>query len=159
MKTLYFTVILLIINMSYSQDATTIYLIRHAEKADGSSDPHLSEAGQARAAKWAEWLNSRSVSYLYSTPYNRTKETLQPLADKIKVEIVTYNPSQLDLKALAARHPGKSIVVAGHSNTLPHYVNNLIGKRLYADLAESEFSVVYIITIQGDTVTHSMEKL
>jgi 2,3-bisphosphoglycerate-dependent phosphoglycerate mutase len=158
MKTLYFAVILLIMNTSYSQE-TTIYLIRHAEKADGSSDPHLSEAGHLRAAKWAEWLSSKSVTQLYSTPYNRTKETLQPLADKIKAEIVTYNPSQLDLKELAGRHSGKSIVVAGHSNTIPHYVNNLIGKALYTDLSESEFGVMYIITIQGDTVTHTMEKL
>ena len=159
MKTLCFAAILLIMTISYSQETTTIYLIRHAEKADSSSDPHLSEAGRARAAKWAEWLSSKSVKRLYSTSYNRTKETLHPLADMIKAEIVTYDPSQMDLKALTARHSGESIVVAGHSNTLPNYVNKLIGKALYTDLAESEFGVVYIITIQGDMVTHRMEKL
>ena len=159
MKTFYLASILLIMNMSYSQETTAIYLIRHAEKADNSSDPHLSEAGMARAKKWAEWLTEKSVVHLYSTPYNRTQETLKPLAEKIKAEIITYNPSQMDLKVLAANHKGEAIVIAGHSNTLPHYVNKLIGNTLYADLPESEFSVVYIVTIQGDTINHRMEKL
>ena len=36
--------------------AQTVYLVRHAEKADASADPVLSEAGQARAAALAAAL-------------------------------------------------------------------------------------------------------
>lgn len=159
MKSLYFIIILLIMSTSYGQEATTIYLIRHAEKADASADAHLSEAGRARAERWAQWFAGKSIRHLYSTPYNRTRETLQPLSSQIKMEAIDYNPSQLDLKALADKHKGESIVVAGHSNTIPNYVNKLIGKQLYPDLEENEFSCVYIVTIQGDSITHRLEKL
>ena len=32
--------------------AQTVVIVRHAEKADASADPLLSEAGQARARVW-----------------------------------------------------------------------------------------------------------
>lgn len=75
------------------------------------------------------------------------------------MEAIDYNPSQLDLKVLADKHKGESIVIAGHSNTIPNYVNKLIGRQLYPDLEEGEFSCVYIVTIQGDSITHRIEKL
>ena len=70
---------------SFSQEATTtIYLIRHAEKADSSADTDLSEVGNERAVGWMEYLVANRIDAIYTSPYNRTRQTAKPLADALK---------------------------------------------------------------------------
>ena len=63
MKSIYLLLTILFMNLMHSQEATTIYLIRHAEKAVATGDPDLSEGGKARAAQWAEWLGDKKYIY------------------------------------------------------------------------------------------------
>lgn len=159
MKHFYTIVMLLLMNMISAQETTTIYMIRHAEKADASKDTELSEAGKARAEKWKAYFLDKGIKAIYSTPYKRTMSTGKPLAEANRIEIAPYNPSEIDLRALADKHPGQSILIVGHSNTLPKHLNKLLLKNTYADIDEEEFSTLYIITIKGDTISHRMEKL
>ena len=145
--------------VSSAQETTTIYLIRHAEKADASPDTELSEAGKARAQKWKAYFSNKHIAAIYSTPYKRTTATAEPLAAANALTINAYNPSELDLKTIVAKHTGKAVVIVGHSNTIPKYVNKLIRENTYPDIDENEFGTVYIITIKGDTVSHKLEKL
>lgn len=146
-------------NISSAQETTTIYLIRHAEKANTSPDTELSETGKARAQKWKVYLNDKHIEAIYSTPYKRTTATAEPLAIARGINITSYNPAEMDLKAITEKHKGKGILIIGHSNTIPKYINKLLRENQYPDIEESEFGNVYIVTIKGDTVTHRLEKL
>lgn len=159
MKSIYLLLTILSMNLMHSQEATTIYLIRHAEKAVATGDPDLSEAGKARAAQWAEWLGDKNIAAIYSTPYKRTQQTAQPLTQKTNLQVITYNPSEADLKTMAARHNGQSIVIVGHSNTIPMYVNRLIGENKYPDIDEAEYGSIFIITLEKGRITHELRKI
>ncbi|MCW4470770.1 histidine phosphatase family protein [Flavobacterium sp. MFBS3-15] len=137
---------------SAQERSTTIYLIRHAEKADMSANTHLSEAGKKRAQKWAQYFAGKGISAVYATPYNRTRETAQPLADVQKLQVTEYGPREMDLITLAKQHHNQSVVVVGHSNTIPGYVNKALGENKHADIAEEEFGKVYIVQIANEKV-------
>lgn len=159
MKYIYIILTLLLMNISSAQETTTIYLIRHAEKADASPDTELSEAGKARVQKWKTYFNNKDIAAIYSTPYKRTTATVQPLATANKLTITPYSPSELDLKTIADKHTGKSVLMVGHSNTIPKYINKLLRENKYPDIDESEFGYVYIVTIKGNEISCRLEKL
>ncbi|HEX8332900.1 MAG TPA: phosphoglycerate mutase family protein [Segetibacter sp.] len=131
---------------------TTIILVRHAEKDPaGGADPDLSAEGKLRAQKLIGLFKDLKADEMYSTPYIRTKETLKPWATKAGLEIKIYDPRNLkgfadELKLLK----GKTVVVAGHSNTTPALANFLLGNEKYKALDDSVYSTVWILTIKDD---------
>lgn len=147
MKHLLISGFVLISFLSYSQ--TTILVVRHAEKETSSSgDPDLSAEGKARAATLDRMLREVSVNHVFSTTYKRTRQTVTPLAERLGVEVRDYNPSAQEAFAAALKkYEGQTILVAGHSNTVPALVNHLIGERKYQDLPEDEYDNLYIVTI------------
>lgn len=160
MKNLYLILTILLMNISWSQDyTTTVYLMRHAEKADATADTHLSVVGQERAQKWAAYFAGKNIAAIYSTPYNRTRETVQPLAKASNLQITEYDPRQADLKTLMEKHRGKSIVIVGHSNTIPGYINRLLGEAKLTDIPETEFGQLYIIKDTKGSVSCEVMKM
>ncbi|MDB5230738.1 MAG: phosphoglycerate mutase [Chitinophagaceae bacterium] len=143
---------------SFSQ-ATTIILVRHAEKAAPTpnmqnSDPDLSDAGKQRANNLVTALKDYKADVLYSTNYTRTKTTLAPLAAKLNKTVEVYDPSKLaDFAAALKQQTGKTIVVAGHSNTTPQLANLLIGEKKYEDLNDAVYNKIWIITVENGKVT------
>jgi len=75
MKKICFAMILLFSLTSFSQNTTTFIVLRHAEKADASKDTNLGKDGYARAEELKKTLAPVDVNVIYSTPYNRTKQT------------------------------------------------------------------------------------
>lgn len=66
------------------EEITTYYFIRHSEKnrASRTKNPNLLEKGQDRAENWAHYFKSVAFDAVYSTNYNRTKQTATPTANK-----------------------------------------------------------------------------
>lgn len=131
-----------------AQDATTFILVRHAEKAsDGTNDPGLSQPGLERANELAALLVKQSIHALYSTPYKRTKATLTPIARDKNLEINSYDP--YDGKKLLAdvlgKYAGGTVVISGHSNTIPGLANELLGKEVFSQFEESDYSNLILI--------------
>ena len=129
----------------------TFIVIRHAEKADESRDPDLSEAGRVRAAQLATLLRRRRPDALYTTGFQRTRQTLAPLAQALGILPITYDarqPAEAFAAALKAAHPRGTIVVAGHSNTVPAIVAALCGCTT-APMLESEFDRLSIIRLDA----------
>ncbi|MGV3458968.1 MAG: SixA phosphatase family protein [Flavobacterium sp.] len=154
MKTASLVIMIFLTNIVFAQSkATTIYLIRHAEKADASANTDLSLLGKQRAKHWAKYLIGKKVAAVYSSDYNRTQQTAEPIAKQAGTEVIKYNPRELDLKKLAADNPGKVIVVVGHSNTIPGYVNAALGTKKYEDIAETEFGTIFEVVIENGVVT------
>ncbi len=137
-----------------SQATTTMIFVRHAEKAlIPVGDPGLSPEGQGRAAELARQLVDADVvagiDAIYSTPFRRTVETAQPVADLLGLEINRYDPD--DNEAVLARilrnHKGKIILVVGHSDTLPALIADLGASKKVPPIAELEYDNIYVISI------------
>ena len=134
-------------------EVTTYYLIRHADKdlSDKTNrDPHLTKAGHDRAKHWSKVLSHVNFDMVYSTNYYRTKETATPTASKNNLEVTLYDPRNMDFKAFLETTKGKTVLVVGHSNTTPMFVNALLGKQKYAQIDESIYGNLYVVTFKGD---------
>ena len=135
---------------------STYYFIRHAEKdRSDSSDrnPHLTEIGQARANHWSEILGNVKFDAIYSTDYNRTKETAQPTASKNHLDITIYDPNNIDAASFQAVTKGKTVLIVGHSNTTPAFVNKILGHKKYEDIDDSNNGNLYIVNVTGNVIT------
>lgn len=157
MKRLLFCLgLLMFLGMSTYAQTTTYILVRHAEKADLTqgdammkADPPLSEQGEKRAASLVEVLKDYTPDLFYSTNYKRTRSTIAHLTTKFGKEAIVYDPrNQKAFSEKLLEEKGKTIVVAGHSNTIPALANLLIGEKRYEDLDESVYNQFWIITIK-----------
>ena len=137
-----------------SQATTTIIFVRHADKAAVPADnPSLSEAGTRRAAELARQLVDADVvagiDAIYATPFKRSQETVQPIADALSLPIRTYDAEDTNhvLDKILRKHKGKIILVVGHSNTLPTLIANLGASKKVPRIAEGEYDNIYIVSI------------
>lgn len=153
----------LIFSTSYSQEndnnasksITTYYFIRHAEKdrTDPSDkDPHLTQVGIARANRWSDILGEVKFDAIYSTDYHRTKKTALPTATKNNLELKIYDPKNIDVTSFMQETKGQTVLIVGHSNTTPAFVNKILGQIKYEDINDSNNGNLYIVTVNGTTI-------
>lgn len=137
--------------------AQTVFLVRHAEKADQSADPVLSEAGQTRAQALADRLSDSSIDLILTSPLQRTRLTATPTA-----EVGDLQPQAISLEGGTGAHvadvvarikaqPKDAIVlVVGHSNTVP-LIARALGQAT-PDMPDCEYDRLLTLRIQGDSV-------
>ncbi|SDW93450.1 Phosphohistidine phosphatase SixA [Lutibacter oricola] len=147
---------------SYSQGETKYFFIRHAEKNQTdktNKNPDLSEKGKKRAIYWSEVLKSVEFDDVYSTNYKRTEQTASPTAVLNNVKIKYYNPRDLYSEDFQKKTKGKTILIVGHSNTTPSFVNKVIGKEKYKQIDESNNSNLYIVTLNKTGIMDVLLKI
>lgn len=126
MRKLLVAALLAFVTLSAAAD-TIVIAVRHAEKVpDGSKDPLLTEEGQKRAELLARMLRDAGVSAIYSTSYHRTRNTAAPLAKALGIAVTEddANPAALAERILKENR-GKTVLVVGHSNTIPPFLKAL----------------------------------
>jgi len=133
----------------------TVYVVRHTEQVrDGSKDPPLSGLGTQRARALRNQMKSARLSAVFATPYRRSQGTAMPSAEAFEFEINTYKPT--DFEGLATRiredFAKKTVLVVGHSNTVPAIVEALGGPH-YDDLEHDEFDKLFVLAVYDDTTT------
>jgi phosphohistidine phosphatase SixA len=106
----------------------TLMVLRHCEKGPGS-DPSLTSEGQERAKELANLLGEEPITRLLCTEYRRTHETLEPLAARVGVEIETIRAGNSSAwhQALGDIAAGDCVVICGHQNTVPLFVEAVGG--------------------------------
>lgn len=147
--------ILASVTIDAAHAATTVWVVRHAEKQDdGTKDPALSEAGRARAALLACMLDSEPIVAIYSTSYRRTRGTAQPVADAHGLEVIPYDPTDFTGLADRVRSRSGSVLIVGHSNTIVEIVQALGGSAT-GPVNESDYRRLYRLVIdpEEDAVT------
>ncbi len=122
-----------------------VFLVRHAEKVDNTSDADLSEAGRVRAAQLAKILKDAGITTIYSTDFKRTRETARPLADALHVTstIVGREP-EVVVERLRALRPTDVALVVAHSDTLPDILKRL-GHKETISIADQEYDNLFIV--------------
>jgi broad specificity phosphatase PhoE len=131
-------------------EVTTYYFIRHAEKqrqSPNDKDPSLTFQGYKRADKWKDIFRYLPLNAVYSTNYNRTKETAKPTADSKNLPILTYDPSKMYTESFQYNTKGKSVLVVGHSNTTPAFVNKILGVNMYKQIDDDNNANLYIVKV------------
>ena len=109
-------------------DGATFVVVRHAEKADASRDPDLNDAGVARAQALAARFRDDPPVALYTTDLRRTRQTLAPVAAAHGLVPVLYDgaaPTDAFAARLKETHHHGTVLIAGHSNTVPALVSAL----------------------------------
>lgn len=138
--------------------ATTVYLVRHAEKAaTPPDDPPLTAQGAERATDLADMLAEAGVVAVYSSQYRRAHGTAAPLAQRLGLDVMVLEIAGPDVAAtlraqarqIAAENAGESSLVAGHSNTIPTMIAELTGQPM-ADIDERIYGDLFVVTIQPD---------
>ena len=138
---------------AHAPEAATFIVVRHAEQVvDDSRDPPLSKRGVARAEALALRLAGAPLVAAYATPLRRTLQTAQPTAARHRIAITSYDatmPPADFVAGLRARHVRGTVLVVGHSNTVPEIVAGLCSCRIRA-LGEEDYDAIYTIRIGRD---------
>jgi len=128
----------------------TVFLVRHAERADGgsggmSNDPSLSEAGRARAESLASMLKDVKLTAIFTTEFKRTQETAAPTATAQHVTATTVKADQTAALVAKLKTVKGAVLVVGHSNTVTE-VMTALGVKPAVTVAETEFDNLFIVT-------------
>lgn len=169
MKTLKFLLLsILIIGFSSCKDdvapdtsnvepiISTFYFIRHAEKDRSdpdNKDPELNQEGLGRAIRWERVFSEIALDEIYSTDYERTRMTAAPTAVNRDLVVKTYDPSTINIEEFKAKNLGLNVLVVGHSNTTPNFVNKMIGEEKYPSMDDYDNSSVFIVRIINGKAT------
>ncbi|HEV7270078.1 phosphoglycerate mutase family protein [Pseudoxanthomonas sp.] len=131
----------------------TFVVVRHAEKAtDDPEDPRLSAAGEARAALLAERLRDAPLVAVYATEFRRTRQTAQPTAEAHALPLTAYyarGPAAEIAAQWKQAHRSGTVLVVGHSNTVPDLVAALCGCATTA-MDETEYDRMSIVHFDAD---------
>ena len=132
----------------------TAILVRHAEKAaTPADDPPLTAVGEARARDLLAAVRDAGVTAIITTQLTRTRATAQPTAAAFGIvpEVVSAGSSThaQDVAAAIRKHVGQTVLVVGHSNTVPAIIEALGGKRPPA-ICDPVYDSLFIVTIAAD---------
>src|SRR3954462_5370189 len=137
-----------------AQRPTTVILVRHAEKAAGNpldQNPSLTREGEQRARDLVAALRGTRVDAILTTQLKRTRQTAQPLAASLRITPEeTHMGHDVDAAAAAvaalirARHTGQTVVVVGHTTTVPKIIALLGGPTLGA-ICQNAYSNLFTL--------------
>jgi len=138
--------------------ATTVFLVRHAERADAPrEDPPLLETGTARAQLLARILGKSGIKAIYTSQYLRTKATAEPLAKQLGIVSVAISlknsaprvvsPESIqEIVEKIYQRAGENALVIGHSNSVPDVIKALGGDSV-PTIDEKEFDDLFVVTV------------
>lgn len=128
-----------------------VIVVRHAEKADASNDPALSAAGEARAVTLAAVLESTPPTHVFVSPFRRTQATAAPASRSAFRTVVgleqgpEFHVKQI-ADAVSVLPDSATVLVVGHSNTVPAIVRALGGAA--ADMPDCEYDRLTILDLR-----------
>jgi 2,3-bisphosphoglycerate-dependent phosphoglycerate mutase len=134
----------LALSNSFSQP--TVFIVRHAEKADDGKDAELSEAGRASAEALANMLKDSKISAIYTTEFKRTQQTAAPLAKALGLTVTTL-PAANDAALVAKlRTSTTNSLVVGHGNTIPDIIKAL-GISEPVNISDSDYDNLFVVVL------------
>ena len=131
----------------------SIFVVRHAERADSASggspmmasDPDLSEAGRARAESLAAALKDAKIAAIFVTPYKRTQQTAAPLAKALGIQPVAIDPKDTASLIEKAKATSGNVLIVGHSNTVTDILTRL-GAADAPKLGDNDYDNLFLVT-------------
>lgn len=140
---------LLFIN-AISAQTTDVWIVRHAEKDKSNpqdTNPNLSDEGRIRAGDLATYLKKVKFDAAFSTPFKRTHQTLDSL---IIQKVIDYKDAKSLVDSVKKNYIGKTVIVAGHSNTVLEIIEAFGGKKPMEMLTDDDYDYIFRLTVKDD---------
>ena len=136
-----------------------VFVVRHAERQDDSADSPLSAAGRARAERLAVMLKDAGVTAIFATQWQRTHQTVAPLAAARGIGVTRIDSKDLAglVAAIRAKHANDVVVVAAHSDSAPKIVAAL-GAANDITIAHDEYDNLFVV-VPGAAATPTFLRL
>lgn len=114
-----FLLMIISVTLLTACSTTTVYIVRHGEKVSEADTTDLSPAGKQRAVALADTLANKGIDSIFTTPYRRTRQTAEPLAQRLNLRLVEYpaKPNETIIDRIS-RIRNRTVLVVGHSNTI-----------------------------------------
>ena len=122
----------------------TAILIRHANVDADGTDPELNAAGQARAQELVHVLGDAGIVAILVTSLRRSQQTAAPLAAQLGIDPTVTDQVEDAVAAIRSRHRGDTVLVVGHTNTVPQIVAGL-GGPADVTIAADEFDRMFVL--------------
>jgi phosphohistidine phosphatase SixA len=128
---------------------TTIFLVRHAERADAggggmAADPALSAVGRARAQSLAGMLKDTKLTAVFSTELKRTQQTATPTAQAQHLTVTTVPADKTAALVEKLKAATGAVLVVGHSNTVPEVLTAL-GITPPVTISDSDYDNLFVV--------------
>ena len=146
-----------VLNLSaQAQKNKTVWVVRHAEKlTDNPKDanPNLNLKGLERSEDLKHYLENKKIEKIFSTPYLRTKNTVEPLAKTLEITTEIYDTkNDFEFAKKVKELPNKNILVVGHSNTVLEMVKYLGAVPPVQTLKDDDYDFLFEVILKGDKV-------
>ncbi len=148
MKRIFSAVLLFGVVISSAAAQSTVFIVRHAEKADATKDTDLSEAGRARAELLARMLKDANITAIYATEFKRTQQTAAPLAHVLGMEVTILPAAATSSLPPKVKAMSGNALVVSHSNAIPDLLKAL-GIQDSVSIAETEYDNLFVVVL-GD---------
>jgi 2,3-bisphosphoglycerate-dependent phosphoglycerate mutase len=147
-------VVALLVGFVSSMTTTTVVLVRHAEKELGTiEDPPLTSQGEQRAQLLARMFGEREglgrIAAVFASDTRRAQRTATPLAERLGLPITTIKGPDYDqiIRRIRSDYRGKSVLIVGHSNTVPELVRRLAHVKDVPEIPDAEYGTMYVVTM------------
>jgi phosphohistidine phosphatase SixA len=132
------------------------YVMRHLNTPAGERDPDLTEEGRRAADQLAGWFHTDRPAAIYVSDYRRTRQTAAPLAARLGLTPIVYDPADTPRLVARVRTGPLPALVIGHSNTVPEVIAAL-GGTPPAPLVHEDFGDIWRIGPGGATARMRIE--
>ena len=133
-----------------AETSPAFYVLRHLHTPEGERDPDLTAEGQRVAALLADWFRGPRPAAIYVSHYRRTRQTAAPLAARLGLTPIVYDPADTPALVARVRAGPRPALIVGHSNTVPDIVAALGGTRP-GPLVHEDFGDIWLIGPAGGT--------
>ena len=159
MPSIYLAAFLLLTTAATASAQGTIFVVRHAERADTgtaagttmATDPDLSTAGKARADALAMMLKDAGIKAIYTTEYKRTQQTAAPLAKALGIQASVVPAREMKALVEKLRTGADNALVVGHSNTVGETIAAL-GVTEPVKVGDADYDNLFIV-LRGEKPT------
>lgn len=121
-------------------EASTIVLVRHADKQGGEGDVPLTTAGNARAEALRDALREAGITSIITTKALRTQQTAKPLEDLLHLTAMHVERNQVQ-EVVLAKLPA-AVLVVGHSDSVPDLVRAFGGPEVEVNGYDNLFIII-----------------
>jgi broad specificity phosphatase PhoE len=126
-----------------------VIAIRHADyDPNGNPDPPgppLNQAGSERAEELRHVLGDTGIEAIFVTQWLRTQLTARPLAADLGIDPTQIDVASEVVAAIRAQPSSSTVLVVGHTNTVPEIISGLGGPSGLI-IQATEFDRMYVLS-------------
>ncbi|MDQ0636662.1 broad specificity phosphatase PhoE [Pedobacter sp. W3I1] len=158
MKKVLLLIAVLFLFQSVKAQTTNVWIVRHAEKDKSNpqdTNPDLSDEGRVRAGDLATYLKKVKFDAAFATPTKRAHQTLDSL---VIPKVIDYKDIKSLVDSIKTNYVGKTVIVAGHSNTVLEIIEALGGKKPKEELTDDDYDYIFELAVKEDKARVKMEQ-